>query len=88
MHNKHHKFNLSLSDVMLLLIILFGLFITFVIIWELSWKIYVLIYSDYTWGLMFPYAKFSSVLLCVTVVLCLLLLGVIHIIKKLRNNCR
>jgi len=74
------------EGLMLLLCILIGIFIIALIINHISWKIYTLIYTDYTWGLFFPYAKYRSVVAFVVIALLLLIISIIAIFIRLRNR--
>lgn len=75
-----------IKGVMLLSGLLIGIFIIVVIIHNISWKLYTLIYTNYTWGLYFPYAKFNSVRLFVTITFCILLFCIIFTLYKLRSH--
>ena len=73
---------------MLLLAIIMGLYLIVLIISAISWKIYILIYTNYTLGLLCPYPKLSSIIIFLVVVFSLLTFGVIRVIVKLKKNIR
>lgn len=75
-----------LKGIMLLFVIFMSLFIISLILSALSWKIYTLIYTNYAWGLLFPYAKYRSIFIFLVVILCLLILGLARIIIKIRKH--
>jgi hypothetical protein len=74
------------TAISILLIAFFCLYLIAIAVSQISWKIYILIYSNYLWGLLFPYAKYSSVLICVIVIFLLLILCVIKIIGRRRRH--
>lgn len=74
-----------LKGIMLLLGIISVLFIIFLIISALSWKIYTLIYTKYTWGLLFPNARYRTIFIFLVVIVCLIISGIARVILKSRK---
>lgn len=68
---------IAISLVMLILFIL-----------VISGKIYYLIYSDYTLGLLFPYPSYRIIVIVVTIIMSLILYLAIRLIAKLRKSIR
>jgi len=73
---------------MLFLAMIMGLYLIVLIISVISRKIYILIYTNYTLGLIFPYPKLSSIIIFLVAVFSLLTFGVIRVIVKLKKNIR
>jgi hypothetical protein len=76
----------KLPLAMLLLGIITGLILAYLIISVVSWKIYILIYRNYTLGLLFPYPKYKSIVLSITVIFLLVAFIAVRIIIKLRKR--
>lgn len=76
-----HRF---FTHVMQFFGILTGILLIFLIITQISWSIYIRIYSSYLWGLLFPHARFKTIVFVVTLFLCLFTLGIIWLIRKIR----
>jgi hypothetical protein len=67
---------------MLCLGLITGLILLVLIISAISWKIYTLIYANYTLGLLFPHPKYSSVVIFVVIILCFFILGIVRFVLK------
>ena len=78
-----HKF---IAGIMLFLGFVTGVFLLFLIISALSWKIYTLIYSSYTLGLLFPYPKYHSIVVFLVISFSLLMFVVVRIIARLQKH--
>jgi hypothetical protein len=80
MHN-HYKL------LMKLLITLISFIFAIIIIYKLSWDLYILVHSRYFWGLILPIRSFSTALIIVITITLLLSIIFYLIVKKLRNRC-
>lgn len=78
-----HKF---LLGIMRALILLISLFLLYLILSALSWKIYILIYTDYTWGLFFPHAQYRSIFFFLSIAFLLLAFAIVRLIAILRKG--
>jgi hypothetical protein len=74
-----------LTGIMRFLAILTGLIMIFLIILMISHKIYTLIYTNYTLGLLFPYPNYGTIVFIVTIALILLVFIILRLIKKLKK---
>lgn len=77
-----------MSLIMFFLVFILGLYLLFHIITEVSWKLYSLIYSTYLWGLLFPNAKYSSIVTCVVISVIVVFLCILKIISKLHRKTK
>lgn len=74
-----------MTGIMRFLAIVTGLIMIFLIILIISHKIYILIYTNYTLGLLFPYPNYGAIVLVVTVALILLVFIILRLIRKLKK---
>lgn len=78
--------NKFISRIMLVSIIIISLIFLTLLLRELCWKIYILIYSNYFLGLLFPYPKLSSIALFLVITFLLLGFFIVRVATKLQEH--
>lgn len=78
-----HKY---LSVLMMVLGMGIGIYLYLLMLSAISWKIFWIIYNNYTLGLLFPFANHRLIFIVLVVLTCILILIAIHIINNLPKH--
>lgn len=75
--------NKYLSGLMLVIATVTGIYLWFLMLSALSWKIYRIIYKNYTLGYLFPFADHTTIFIFLVVISCILTFAAARIIAKI-----
>lgn len=75
-----HKY---LKTIMLILGTITGIYLFFMMLSALSWKIYRIIYKNYTLGALFPFANHTTIFVFLIIISCIIALAAARIIIKI-----
>lgn len=78
--------NKYLSGLMFILGIITGIYLFFLMLSALSWKIYRIIYKNYLLGVLFPFANYRTIFAFLVVISCILTFVAVRIIAKIQKH--